>query len=227
MPPKRSRPAAADEGGPSKKVASDAAKASQAKSKRWAAVSGSRNADDGYKQAIKDPAVAYAYICLCSPPWGDDEDDDDEDEEEDEEDDEDDEDGNAKPRVKCDGRKSCLCSKPAAENPDHALIISLAGSRKHLTLHDLANLRCPDLFDMYTFNDHHGYGVLEVVQNLFLDFVEAESDWREQWAVCEAMCFFLLTSAVDPMMMWGFRSIFLFNDHLLLTPCRAFAQDRG
>lgn len=28
-----------------------------------------------------------------------------------------------------------------------------------------ADLRNPDFFNMYTFNDHAGYGVLEVVQN--------------------------------------------------------------
>ena len=51
-----------------------------------------------------------------------------------------------------------------------------AGSHK-LTMQRInADLRNPDLFDMYTFNDHAGYGVLEVVQSLLLDFAEADKN---------------------------------------------------
>lgn len=31
----------------------------------------------------------------------------------------------------------------------------------------------PDMFDMYTYNDHQAYGMLEVIQNLLLDWDEA------------------------------------------------------
>jgi hypothetical protein len=46
---------------------------------------------------------------------------------------------------------------------------------------------------MYTFNDHEGYGCLEMLQNLILDFEEAAGNYKEQWVVCEALAFFLKT----------------------------------
>ncbi|KAK4159952.1 hypothetical protein QBC43DRAFT_120756 [Cladorrhinum sp. PSN259] len=45
---------------------------------------------------------------------------------------------------------------------------------------------------MYTFNDHSAYGALEVLQNVILDFEEANG-WQEKWAVCEALGCFLKT----------------------------------
>ncbi|KAL2115167.1 hypothetical protein VTJ04DRAFT_10830 [Mycothermus thermophilus] len=44
---------------------------------------------------------------------------------------------------------------------------------------------------MRTFNTHKGYGVLEVLQNLTLDFVEFRNGVRDQWAICEALALFL------------------------------------
>lgn len=52
------------------------------------------------------------------------------------------------------------------------------------------DVRDPDNFGMYTFNDHLAYGALEVIQNLMLDYEEA-SNWQEQWWVCEALALFL------------------------------------
>ncbi|KAI1333986.1 hypothetical protein F5Y15DRAFT_403400 [Xylariaceae sp. FL0016] len=61
-------------------------------------------------------------------------------------------------------------------------------------------LRDPDSFGMYTFNDHAAYGALEVVQNLLLDFEEAAArGWREEWLVCEAMVMFLSNDAGNMM----------------------------
>ena len=31
---------------------------------------------------------------------------------------------------------------------------------------DQADKRCPDLFDMYIFNDFYGYGICEVIENM-------------------------------------------------------------
>ncbi|KAI1171151.1 hypothetical protein F4777DRAFT_591438 [Nemania sp. FL0916] len=54
-------------------------------------------------------------------------------------------------------------------------------------------VRIPDNFDMYVFNKYMYYGMLEIVQNMFVDFKEAEDDWHQQWAVCEGLMQFLNT----------------------------------
>ncbi|KAK3392889.1 hypothetical protein B0H63DRAFT_456767 [Podospora didyma] len=77
----------------------------------------------------------------------------------------------AKPRH--DGGKKCLCDKPAAEHMDHPWKITRAGRNKFCNQRNLCDLRNPGCFSMYTFNDHVGYGVLEVLQNLMLDYEEA------------------------------------------------------
>jgi hypothetical protein len=40
-------------------------------------------------------------------------------------------------------------------------------------------LRVPD-FRMYTFNDHKGYGLIEMLQNIFLNYEKARKvgNWR-------------------------------------------------
>lgn len=40
------------------------------------------------------------------------------------------------------------------------------------------------------FSDYPIWGTIEVIENQILDFNEA-TDWREQWAVCEAFIMFL------------------------------------
>ncbi|KAI5864088.1 hypothetical protein GGS23DRAFT_562854 [Durotheca rogersii] len=153
------------------------------RSERWAAVSGSANADADYKTTWKNPDRWYSFVTIC--PLDDDDDD---------ESDTDNGDRKDPGRTKC-GEGNCFCLKPVAENPDHPWIISQAGYRKHSTLSILMSLRNPDNFDMYTFNDHCGYGALEVVQNVLLDYVEAAGrGWREQWAVCEGLALWLICS---------------------------------
>ncbi|RLM01964.1 hypothetical protein CFD26_108835 [Aspergillus turcosus] len=209
MPPKRS--ASDTSSSSSKKVKRDSkAKLSglrTRKSERWSRVSASGNADAAYKASIEDPVKAYSYVCICRVPWNNEDDREDEDDEEDEdEDDEEDEDDSSqasshesakeKSKPSCDGGETCLCNKPAAEHPDHPWILTNAGKTKWLTQHTFLDLRCPDSFNMYTYNDHAGYGALEVVQNLFIDFVEAFFDWQEQWAVCEATAMLYMSDAL-------------------------------
>ncbi|KAI1381065.1 hypothetical protein F4677DRAFT_402022 [Hypoxylon crocopeplum] len=166
------------------------------RSKRWSAVSASANADADYKTTWKNPDKWYSYMTICPPIQ--DEDEDDSDEDEDSEDDSDEEEeaetaGRDGPRC---GKKGCLCFKPLAENPEHLWLVSHAGYRKYYTQHIHLSLRDPDNFDMYTFNDHAAYGGLEVLENLFLDYVEAaERGWKEQWAVCEGLGLWLLSPA--------------------------------
>lgn len=181
-------------------------------SKRWSKVSASRNADADFKLAIRDPARANAFMCICKPPFVDGDDDSDEDEGDDEEDDEDgsDEEGSDEvnsddeingedtpkksrtpTKPKCDGGKTCLCNKPASEHPEHEWVVTYGGYRKWAAQLSMAAVRCPDTFDMYTYNDHEAYGILEVMQNLMLDWDEATT-WQEQWFVCEGLALFVL-----------------------------------
>ena len=164
------------------------------RSKRWAKVSGSANAEDEFQLVLQNPVKAFAFVTMCQPPFpnGDDSDDDDSD---DDGDDDDGDDG----KKKCDGGKTCLCEKLAADHPDHMWKLSSAGKRKFFVQYTHFALRCPDNFDMYTFNDHTGYGVLEMVQNLILDFEEAAQNVKVQWAICETLALFLQTWMSDPL----------------------------
>ncbi|KAL5357715.1 hypothetical protein BJX96DRAFT_145065 [Aspergillus floccosus] len=156
-----------------------------------------------YKELVeKDPEHAYSYMCLCRSiieDGGNDEDD--EDDEDEDDDDDNDRPADAEKKVPCDGGKTCLCHKPADKHPGHRWLISKAGWQKYLGARIMCDLRDPDNFDMYTFNDHAGYGVLEVVQNLLLDYDEMKTIWRDQWAVCEALVQLCMGASADPMMM--------------------------
>jgi hypothetical protein len=81
------------------------------------------------------------------------------------------------------------------------LIITQAGLHKFLAQRTMTYLRCPDMFDMYIYNDFYPYGILEVLENLLLDYLEAKDDWKEQWVVCETIVWFLLDHCSEPMQM--------------------------
>ncbi|KAK6362994.1 hypothetical protein TWF730_000442 [Orbilia blumenaviensis] len=187
-------------------------------SKRWAKVSGSRNLDNDYKLAARNPP---RYICLCTAPhklgrggedeeegdgWDDDDDDDDDEEEEEEDDGNTYEDmgevevnASARSRGKCDGGKTCICSKPADEHPDHTWKLSFAAKRKFFNQRAHCDLRDPDNFGMHTYNDHASYGIVESLENLVLDYAEAKDDLDEQWVVCETLGYFIPTDYNDPL----------------------------
>lgn len=150
----------------------------------------SRNIDDDFKLAVQDPERANVYTCVCRPPYivGDDRFVDSEDEDDEDESDEEEE--------ECDGGETCVCQKPASEHPEHNWILTYAGFRKWMASIDMAGLRNPDNFNLVTFNDHTPYGILEVNQNLILDWVEAGT-WQEQWAVCEGLVFFGLREGIE------------------------------
>lgn len=127
------------------------------RSKRWSTVSASANADVAYQKFLKETPDVYEYVCVCKRPDGDD------DEEEENEN------GENRP-IECDGGQTCLCHKLAADHPDHPWTFTKAAMDKLTTYRIMVDLRHPDLFSMYTFNDHSAYGAIEVVQNLLLDF---------------------------------------------------------
>lgn len=159
---------------------------------------------------MKNPEVAYSFITICRLPNYDEDEDEDEDEDDDDDEmtDADENESNVnsekQPQKPCDGGDTCLCNKPFAEHPDHPLIISRAGNHKYFTAKIYLDLRCPDMFGMYVYNDFEAYGVMEVVENLVTDWIEAgrEKNWKEQWVIVEAIAMMLTGSSLDPMQMY-------------------------
>ncbi|CAI4214120.1 unnamed protein product [Parascedosporium putredinis] len=164
---------------------------------RWAKVSGSGNLDDWYRKKYRNPQRARKFICLCKPS-GEDDDDDWEDEDESDEGEESGDDDipvvEVAPRRRCDGGKTCLCYKPAKKHPEHSWIMTKAGNELAGQSIIHLQLRSPDNFDSYTFNDHEAFGALEIIQNLLRDFEEAAGEpWVRQWAICEALAQILVS----------------------------------
>lgn len=167
--------------------------------RRWAKVSGTKNLDIEYLTSTQDPSHAYEFLCVCNPlqrlddalnarnkAEGN---------------------GHANSKTKkpkrkaCDKGKTCPCGKSATELPSHPYTMTRAALARHHMAADMMNLRNPDAFSMYTFNDHVAYGALEVVQNMLLDFDEAfkAQNWHEAWAVVEGTALFMLVGEGDDM----------------------------
>ncbi|KAJ9297984.1 hypothetical protein DTO271G3_4205 [Paecilomyces variotii] len=187
MPPKRKpTDAAAESASKKSKTSTDNTpeKPPVPRSKRWSkGVSASANADTEYRKLIMhEPDRAWEFRCQCRPVVGNDDDDDTD------EGDEDEDEGNEHPS--CDHGKTCLCTKPSKDHPDHPYTFSVGGIQKYNTIATMCSLRDPDMFDMYIYNDFAGYGLLEMVGNLLLDFEEAKDDWKQQWYICEATTLF-------------------------------------
>jgi hypothetical protein len=181
------------------------------RSKRWAAVSNSKNIDrEFYELITKDPDRSYTFMCVCNPLVDDDEEEEGEEEDDDEHssvidewsEDEHGSDPEDKPEKKkkklpksgpCDGGKTCPCTKTSAELPDYPFTFTRAGIGRHHAASDMMDMRNPDAMGMYTFNDHMAYGALEVVQNMMLDFDEAYQGNRllELWSVLEGIALFV------------------------------------
>ncbi len=177
-------------------------------SKRWAPVSGSANAEMDYKWATRDPKAAYAFVCMCRPPFRLQDDDPepewdgrefDDDESNDGGEDDENKDENEPDEYGCDRGKTCHCDKPASQHPDHIWKLSAAGKHKLFTQRIHYQVRCPRYFGSLSFKYHIEYGVLEMLQNLVLDFEEADGNYKEQWAVCEALALFLQTDICETM----------------------------
>ncbi|KAF5127127.1 hypothetical protein E5D57_008055 [Metarhizium anisopliae] len=159
---------------------------------RWAEVSGSKNLDINYQTATQNPRHAYEFICICNPlqsrynGYN---------KENEAEDDGDTSDENEEPNTQaCDEGKTCPCGKSAALLPSHPYTMTRAGLARYRMAVDMMNLRSPEAFAMYTFNDHMAYGALEVVQNMLLDFDEAykAQQWREAWTIVGGMALFMV-----------------------------------
>ncbi|RJE23489.1 hypothetical protein PHISCL_04158 [Aspergillus sclerotialis] len=113
------------------------------------------------------PEKAYSFVCVCRLPYKYNNEDE-ESSDDGEESDKSDESINDKSDSRGQCGKSCVCFKPAAEHPEHALIVTKAGFIGYRN--QLIHLQLRPAQE----------GVIQVIQNLFLDFVEAESDGRKQ-----------------------------------------------
>ncbi|OHF02782.1 hypothetical protein CORC01_01883 [Colletotrichum orchidophilum] len=95
------------------------------------------------------------------------------------------------PTPKCDSDKTCLCAKPAAEQPGVPYVITKAGFYKLVNQQIHCQVRAPDSFDMSAYNDHSAFGTLQVLLDLVFNYEEVKGNWREQCVICEAMCPFI------------------------------------
>ncbi|OQE11785.1 hypothetical protein PENVUL_c002G00083 [Penicillium vulpinum] len=89
--------------------------------------------------------------------------------------------------------------EPASEHPGEKWIFTNAGVAKWIALKQCTAVRDPDNFEMHVYNDFFGYAVMELVENLLLDFDEAAGDWKMQWAICEATGLYFQMSAIMSM----------------------------
>lgn len=56
--------------------------------------------------------------------------------------------------------------------------------------------RYPSYFGILRFDKYEVYGVLEILQNIMLDFKETSDNYKERWAVYESLVFILETDRV-------------------------------
>lgn len=103
-------------------------------------------------------------------------------------------------KIPCDG-KTCPCSKPLTSYPGHLWVLTFAGMQRLYTTAIQSHVRDPDSMGMYTYNDHFGYGLRELVENILIDFDAAKDDWKQQWSICEAMIMFFVRGIADPIFM--------------------------
>lgn len=137
------------------------------RSRPWAKISNSANADVKWRRTVeKNAKKIYDMKLICSPPFTDSE------------------------GSECDDGKTCLCGKPPSAAPKHAWKWTSAAKFKYHTMLIMCDSRDPSLWSMDTFDDHAAYGTLEVIQNAVLDF-EHTLEVRDRWTICEALGFFM------------------------------------
>jgi hypothetical protein len=167
----------------------------QAYKTHWSAVSASKNLAGEWTSLLQKRRTtdSFKWITIC-PCYGTGFSDDDHDDDEPD-------DGDAippSPLPVC-RTSSCLCSKSPDDHADYPWIITCAGMNLLSAQFVMADLRDPDNFNMYTFNDHAAYGIIEVVENLVFAFTmanqagESREDLLTRWAIIEATALFLFS----------------------------------
>jgi hypothetical protein len=90
----------------------------------------------------------------------------------------------------CDGGRACSCMKPLAEHPEAKWSLSRAAVRRFNMMREQLQYRDAGSFGIQIFGEYSIWGTIKVIDNQILDFQEA-NDWKEQWAVCEALAILL------------------------------------
>ena len=81
--------------------------------------------------------------------------------------------------------KDSVATKPAADHPDHKWISMWQAWKKYCYLKRHALYTNPDMFGMYIYNDFHGYGIQELVQNTVCN---PQSILRHAWSCHIVLC---------------------------------------
>ncbi|RYP93357.1 hypothetical protein DL770_000546 [Monosporascus sp. CRB-9-2] len=104
--------------------------------------------------------------------------------------------------------KDSVATKPAADHPDHKWISMWQAWKKYCHLKRHALYTNPDMFGMYIYNDFHGYGIQELVQNTLLAFdkefskkTRDDARLNEMWSITSSLVHWLLRDELGSWMM--------------------------
>ncbi|KAI8934718.1 hypothetical protein NX059_008407 [Plenodomus lindquistii] len=89
-------------------------------------------------------------------------------------------------------KKAGIWQAPAAEHPEHKWVMMYSAYEKYDLQARKAKYCDPDMFNMYLYNDWHGWGLQECIENQLVDFDKAFREkgtnrLNEMWAVVSAM----------------------------------------
>lgn len=95
--------------------------------------------------------------------------------------------------------------QPASERPDHKWIIMRKGWMKLCDASQQGTFRCPDMFNMYVYNDFEGYGQLEVIENAIAayidEFKKKDRNLKDMWVRIVALGHWMNIAGLEPLYM--------------------------
>ncbi|KAM0247173.1 hypothetical protein ACHAP5_004252 [Fusarium lateritium] len=169
--------------------------------------------DEAMKQddTVADDEGADDWDFVCYPiPRSErarvsDEDDEDEDDEDEEDEDEEDEEGDGNGKSKDgekdkDDDKEKPYDKLASLHPDWPWSFTMRGIDRCDWWQQEALKRNQDEFDMHIYNDFTGYGMHEVMENIFGSVFKPKASYRDFWPEVEGMAMVLRSGLIDYMM---------------------------
>lgn len=77
--------------------------------------------------------------------------------------------------------------KPIEDYPNDEWVVNHGAFTKAHSYALMTPLRDPDMFGMHTWSKGFAYGVIEIFENVLLDFDEAKDNWKEQWVICQGV----------------------------------------
>lgn len=129
---------------------------------RWNTPSVSANIAAQYQTFLTDGKQdPFVFALMCDPPFPSGDSDDEEEDEEETSNNRKNKDHGDRP--KCDDGKKCYCTQLYDVHPEHPYVFIRAAKSMFVDLSSHCEVRDPDNFEMYSFNDHSAYGVLEIL----------------------------------------------------------------